>query len=92
MPRDDLLKVLWDLATDARFKMIQVLATSRQYLDIEKIMLEISEPISKRNPLLDKDIKLFIEAQLRDHPKLKCWPTNLQERVLEALSEGAKGM
>jgi len=92
MPRDDLLKVLRDLATDVRFQNIQVLATSRQYLDIEKAMLEISAPVSMRNPLLDADIRLFVKAQLRRHPKLKSWPTHLKDRVLEALSEGAKGM
>jgi len=92
MPRTDLLKVLRDLITDPRFSKIRVLATSREYLDIEESMKGISTSISMRNPLLDEDIRLFIKAQLRIHPKLKLWPVSVQDEALEALSTKAKGM
>lgn len=92
MPKDDLLGILRDLATDPRFLKIHVLATSRQYIEIERVMSEISVPVSMRNPLLDEDIRLFVRAQIRTNPKLKRWLAALQNEVLEALSTKAKGM
>ena len=91
-PRNDLLRVIRDLATDARFSTIKLLATSREYVDIEQVMSGISAPISMRNPLLDADIKLYLGAKLRSHPKLKRWPVDLQAEVLNVLSEKAEGM
>jgi len=92
MPRSDLLKVLRDIITDPRFGKIRVLATSREYIDIEEAMKEIAAPISMRNPLLDEDIRVFVQAQLRMHPKLSRWPPSVRDEALEALSAGAKGM
>ncbi|KAK3370926.1 hypothetical protein B0T24DRAFT_627387 [Lasiosphaeria ovina] len=92
MPRTDLLKVLRDLITDPRFSKTRVLATSREYLDIEESMKGISTPISMRNPLLDEDIRLFVQAQLKMHPKLRLWPASVRDEALEALSAKAKGM
>jgi hypothetical protein len=92
MPRDDLLRVLRDLATDSRFQKVQLLSTSRQYIDIEKVMQQISVSVSMCNPLLDEDIKLYVRSQLHSNPKFKHWPLHLREEVVEALSTGAKGM
>lgn len=92
IPRTDLLQVLQNLITDLRFSKIQTLATSREYIDIEEVMKGISVPISMRNPLLDEDIRLFVESQLRTHPKLKRWPASVRDQALEALSTKAKGM
>jgi hypothetical protein len=92
IPRDDLLRVLRDLATDSRFKKVQLLSTSGQYIDIEKVMQQISVSVSMLNPLLDEDIKLYVRSQLHTNPKFKHWPPHLQEEVVEALSAGAKGM
>ncbi|CZR56744.1 uncharacterized protein PAC_06633 [Phialocephala subalpina] len=92
MPRDDLLKVLRDLVTDSRFGKIQLLATSRQYIDIENVMELISEPVSMLNPLLDEDIKLYVRSQLDSNPTFKHWAPHLVEEVLEALATKAKGM
>ncbi|KAF7542440.1 hypothetical protein G7Z17_g11566 [Cylindrodendrum hubeiense] len=58
--RADLLKVLRDLVTDVTFQKVRVIVTSREYLDIEKVMDGISAPVSMRNPLLDEDIRLFL--------------------------------
>jgi hypothetical protein len=92
MPRVALLDVLRDLITDPRFSKIRVLATSREYIDIEESMKEISAPISMRNPLLDQDIRLFVQAQLNTHPKLRFWQPSVREEALRALSTKAKGM
>jgi hypothetical protein len=92
MPRDDMLRVLRDLATDSRFKKVQLLSTSRQYIDIEKVMQQISVWVSMCNPLLDEDIKLYVRSQLHANSKFKHWALHLREEVVEALSSGAKGM
>lgn len=92
MPRRDLLKILRDLITDPRFSKIRVLATSREYIDIEESMTAISTSLSMSNPLLDADIRLYVQAQLGMQPKFKLWPIVVREEALEALSTKAKGM
>ncbi|KAH8686369.1 hypothetical protein BGZ61DRAFT_454381 [Ilyonectria robusta] len=92
IPRTGLLHVLQNLISDLRFSKIRTLATSREYIDIEEMMEGISVPISMRNPLLDEDIRLFVQSQLGTHPKLKRWPASVRDRALEALSTKAKGM
>ncbi|KAK0618870.1 hypothetical protein B0T14DRAFT_430357 [Immersiella caudata] len=91
-PRDDLLRVVRDLATDTRFTKMRILATSRQYIDIENVMSQFSAPISMRNEWLDEDIRLFVKAQLSSNERLRRWPTDLQLAALEGLSAKAKGM
>lgn len=91
-PRADLLRVVQDVLTDPRFGKIQVLATSRDYIDIRESMKDISAPISMANPLLDEDIRLFVQARLRTHPKLRLWPASVRDEAVEALSTKAKGM
>ncbi|KAK0726405.1 hypothetical protein B0T21DRAFT_350542 [Apiosordaria backusii] len=92
LPRDDLLRVVRDLATDTRLQNVSLLATSRQYIDIENVMLEISAPISMRNSLLDEDICLFVKAQIANNWRLKRWPSDLQREAEDALATKAKGM
>src|SRR5207245_11314835 len=70
MPRMDILKILRDLITDPRFPKIRVLATSREYPDIEESMKGISASISMMNPLLDEDIRLFVQLQDRKSTRL----------------------
>ncbi|OHE97225.1 hypothetical protein CORC01_07479 [Colletotrichum orchidophilum] len=91
-PREELLKVLRDLATDHRFSKIRLLVTSREYLDIEKVMSEISTEVNMRNDYLDADIRLYTESRLATNDKLKDWSEGLRKEALEALSVGAKGM
>ncbi|KAK1982273.1 ankyrin repeat protein [Colletotrichum cereale] len=91
-PRDELLKVIRDLTTDHRFAKIRLLATSREYLDIEKGMEDISTEVSMRNPYLDADIRLYTHSRLNNHDKMKNWPPELRNETLEALCGGAKGM
>ncbi|KAG0649187.1 rad55 [Hyphodiscus hymeniophilus] len=91
-PRDELLNVLQDLASDPRFEKIKLLATSREYNDIEKTMGPISASISMMNPLLGEDIRLYTRSKLSSNHKFKHWPPDLLAVVLEALSTNAKGM
>ena len=92
MPRDDLLKVLRDLATDARFEKIQLLTTSREYLDIERVMEEVSRGVSMHNSLVDEDIRIYVQSQLQTLPNFKRWPPNLLTEAEQALMLKAKGM
>lgn len=91
-PRDDLLRVLRDLATDSRFQKVHLLATSREYIDIENVMQPVSVPVSMSNPLLEHDIRQYVRAQMTKSPKFKRWPQLLQDEVVEILSTKAKGM
>ncbi len=92
LQRENILRVLRDLATDPRFENLRLLATSREYIDIEDVMLEISTPISMRNHLLDHDIALYVRSKLATHRKLRRWPDQIREEVFEVLSTKANGM
>lgn len=91
-PRADLLKVLLDLATDARFQKVQLLATSREYLDIEKVMREVSVEISMSNDLVDADIRTYVHSQLHSRPRFNLWPPHLLVEAEDAVMSKSKGM
>ena len=90
MPRTGLLELLETLATDSRFQKLQILATSRKYLEIESILSRISTPISMSNEEVDKDIRVYAQAEI----KRTCsrWSEDLKLEALEALVHGAEGM
>jgi hypothetical protein len=91
-PRLNFLRVLNDFVKDRRFDMIQLLATSRQHIDIENTMSDISTSISMSNPLVEGDIRLQARSSLRTHPKFRHWPDDLLTEVEDAVSNGANGM
>lgn len=91
-PREDLLKVFRDLATDLRFAKIQLLASSREYIDIERVMEDFSVSLSMANGLVQDDIKIHVRHKLNSNPKFAQWPQDLLYEVEEALSIGARGM
>lgn len=92
IPRNDLLQVLRALATDPKFQKVQLLASSREYIDIEKAMGEFSIPVSMANPSVEEDIRLHVRASLKSNYKFKRWPQELLDEVEDALSKGAQGM
>ncbi|KAK2693828.1 hypothetical protein QWA68_008439 [Fusarium oxysporum] len=83
-PREELLSLIEMLAVDERFEKIRVLATSRQYFDIEQSLTEISANISMSNTMVDADIRRFVHARLRSSHRLKRW----QERFDEIEEQG----
>lgn len=91
-PRGDLLKTLRDLGTDPRFSKIQLLVTSREYLDIERVLEEISKPVSMSNSFIEQDILLYVRSNLQKNPKFKRWNSQLRGEVETTLSTRAKGM
>lgn len=91
-PRDDLLQLIPELITDPSFEKVHILATSRQYSDIERVLKPISQPISMSNPLVDEDIKIFVVSELKNNPKFRRWRDSLIAEITETLVSRAKGM
>ncbi|KXX76563.1 Vegetative incompatibility protein HET-E-1 [Madurella mycetomatis] len=91
-PSGELLHVVQHLVTDSRLEKVHLFATSRQYVHIEDVMRPISTPVSMQNPLLDEDIRLFVQARFRENKWLKVWPPDVQQETVETLSAKAKGM
>lgn len=91
-PRGDLLKTLRDLATDPRFSKIQLLVTSREYVDIERALDEISKRVSMSNSFIERDILLYVRSNLQKNTKFRRWSSQLLDEVEAILSTRAKGM
>ena len=92
IPRDDLLQILKTLVTDSRFKKLQLLVSSREYIDIEKVMDEFSVSVSMANSYIEEDIKVYVRSALKANSKFKRWPQDLLDEVETSLSTGARGM
>ena len=90
--RENLLSVLDVLVTDPRFWKIQLLATSREYSDIELKMGCFSQPLSMSNCFVEADIRTYIAAKIMAEAKFQRWPSDLRIDVEATLSAGAKGM
>lgn len=90
--RESLLAVLADLATVPRYSKIQLLVTSREYLDIKETMSGISQPLSMSNPHVEADIERYVGVKLGATRKFRFWPSGLSDEVQHALAVGAKGM
>lgn len=71
MPRGNLLKVVRDLSMDQRLDNIQLLVTSREYIDIETVMSSFSTSLYMSTGLVDEDVQLYVQSQLAQHPKLQ---------------------
>ena len=91
-PREDLLRILRDLVTDPRFEKIQLLASSRDYIDIEKVMNDFSMSMSMNNSYVEEDIRLHVRSTLNSNSKFRRWPNDLMAEVEDAVSIGARGM
>ncbi|ENH70495.1 Vegetative incompatibility protein HET-E-1 [Fusarium oxysporum f. sp. cubense race 1] len=89
-PREDLLLLIQTITVDKRFEKIRILATSRQYFDIEQSLTQISTSISMSNPMVDADIRRFVHSRLRSSNRLKRWHARFDEieEVLAAMAEG----
>ncbi|PMD45946.1 hypothetical protein L207DRAFT_382923, partial [Hyaloscypha variabilis F] len=90
--RHNLLQILNVLVTDPRFSKIQLLATSRDYADIELQMCRFSQSLSMSNSFVGADIRIYVAAKIMTEAKFQRWPLNLRVEVEETLSIGARGM
>jgi NACHT domain len=91
-PRTNLLSVVQKITTDARFEKIQLLVTSREYLDIEIAIKPVSTTMALQNDLIREDIRKYVHSALREQHRFSAWPESLKEEVELALADGAKGM
>ncbi|KAF1951136.1 hypothetical protein CC80DRAFT_386702, partial [Byssothecium circinans] len=91
-PRDDLLSVIVDLVTEEGLAKIRLLATSRDYRDIESSLRPVAVSIPMSNPIVDADIRQYVRVVLQENRRLRRWPDGLKEEILEALVHGSKGM
>ena len=90
--RVDLLKILPSLITEQCFNRVRLIATSREYYDIEACFSPISTAVSMENPLLQDDIRRLVHTTLRSNQKFESWPQDLLADVEDAIAEGAKGI
>jgi hypothetical protein len=91
-PREDLLRVIRDLATDLRFSKIHCIVTSREYIDIEQSMEPISRSIAMSNALVEDDIRKHVNSALHSGDRFRRWPLDLLIEVEDAVVHGSKGM
>jgi hypothetical protein len=91
--RENLIDALLMLATDERFSKIQLLATSREYQDLDEAFRPVSTPLSLSHEEVEKDIRTYIHSQLAGRPaRIKTWSETLLTDVEDTLATQAKGM
>ncbi|KAK0732500.1 hypothetical protein B0T21DRAFT_384771 [Apiosordaria backusii] len=90
-PRDELVRLLSTMTLDSRFHKIRILATSRQYGDIERFFSAISTSISMKNSYVDADIQRHIRARFDSSFRLRRWRDSFHT-IEKALVAGANGM
>lgn len=89
--RQKLLDLLLSF-TRGHFPKIRILALSRQEIDIERAFEFTFISLSLSNPLVDEDIKIYIERQLQVSDNFTRWPGSLRDEIAVGLTIGAKGM
>ena len=90
--RQNILHLLQNIVTDGRLKQVQLFVSSRDYIDIRRIMLKLFTSLSRSNPLVESDIKRYVAAKIAANTTFRAWPPSLRMEVEEKLSRGAKGM
>ena len=90
--QDNILQILRILGTDRKFKRLQLLISSRDYINIENIMLSFSVSISMNNSLVEQDIRHYVHANLQSNPRFSRWHRDLLYEVEESITNGAGGM
>lgn len=91
-PREGLLEVIRNLVLDPKFDKLQIVASSREYFDIERAMQNISLCVSMSNLSVERDIRRVVHSMLHSNPKFRRWSDNLLDEVEDAIAMGAKGM
>ncbi|KAE8443901.1 hypothetical protein EG329_001211, partial [Mollisiaceae sp. DMI_Dod_QoI] len=90
--RETMLTALRDIIRDGRHDRVQLLATSRKELDIERELLPLGANLSLSNPYVDEDIRTYVRNRMREESKFRRWPDQLRDEIELALVKGAKGM
>jgi hypothetical protein len=72
---------------------LHILATSRRERDIEGTLESLStNQIPIQTSIVDADIRIHVCERLRNDPKLRKWPAEVQSEIEQTLSDGANGM
>ena len=96
-PREDLLATFQEFVAGPRFGNLQLIASSREYIDIERIMTgktmaDVSISVSMNNPYIELDIRRYVQSFIESCHPFKRWPRELLHEVEETVVTGAKGM
>jgi len=87
----DLLAALKALASP-RFPKIRLIATSREYRQIEDTMKEISKTVSMDNKAVKRDIRLWVHSATARDGYISKWTPTLLDKVRNLLPDRAQGM
>ena len=91
-PRQRLLKLIRDLVADPRFHKVQLVASSREYLDIEETMSNVSVGISMDNSQVEDDIRSVVRSTLKDNKAFVHWPPDLIREIERVIPRRSHGM
>jgi len=91
--RHVLAKLLQRMASAEEFAEpeFRILVTSRVESDIQPCFVEFGQ-VSMSNPLVDADIRHYVEQQIIAEPKFRRWSDSFREEAVSHLALGARGM
>lgn len=88
--RQELLQLIQEMN---KWRMVQILATSRKEKDIEEVLKPlVTCQISIQDAEVDHDIQLYIHYQIQNDPRLQKWPLEMHREIEKSLMDGAHGM
>ncbi|KAH6672655.1 hypothetical protein F5X68DRAFT_246927, partial [Plectosphaerella plurivora] len=90
-PRDELLYLVSALVLDKRFAKVRVLATSREYFEIQRVFGGLSTAVSMSNSSVDEDVRCFVRSKLVASRRLYKWRHMFGE-IEDVLVQKARGM
>ncbi|KAK7962926.1 uncharacterized protein PG986_003751 [Apiospora aurea] len=90
-PRNTLLGVLRTLLTDEDLSRLSILATSRQYVDIEFGLAGTCTSLPMVHTDVQKDILNFVSSSLSE-AGFGRWPEDLRKEMQDALTNRAQGI
>ncbi|KAI5461906.1 nucleoside phosphorylase domain-containing protein [Mariannaea sp. PMI_226] len=92
--KTDLLTILFALATEGRFRKLQLLITSREYHHIEEVVKPVSISISMSNEFVTEDIRVYLEIVMRNDRRFSHsrWTSDLLQLILDLVPRKANGM
>lgn len=92
LDRQLLLNMLVRISHEDAFENVRFLVLSRKERDIEETLAGIFTILSLSNCLVDEDIQVYIQSQLRSNSRFRHWPDSLLRQAEIVLVKGARGM
>ncbi|RBQ81222.1 hypothetical protein VDGD_21120 [Verticillium dahliae] len=93
-PRTELLRVLHKLGTEHKSQKLKIIATSRDYEDIDENMALFATSVDMSNPFVEDDIKKFTfnELERRRTTDFKYLDQAFMNEAADIISTKAEGM